>query len=188
MSESKVYNSDAKYIFTTRYTDYELSTNKHPEATVKISGKSGYTLKIIELTVNICAEKSGAKAYCTYLLKDGTKLINPNKELQSGFNTYKPVKLSIDQEITSNDGVTFYLHLKTSQSTSKAMVKNFQIKYEYVQISNDSDGEDTEGDKYGGTLEYIIQVTGTQEAVDKAYDEIVNKIGDTAIVTKYTPE
>jgi hypothetical protein len=188
MTSSNVYTSDSKYVFTTRYTDYALTTNKHPEATVNIAGKAGYILRITELTVNICAEKSGKKAYCTYLIKDGSKLINPEKEIQSGANSYTPVKISINQDITAGSGAVFYLHLKTSVSTSKAMVKSFQLKYEYVKISTVDDGDGAEGENTGGTLEYIIQISGTQEAVDKAYDEIVKSIGDTATVTKYTQE
>lgn len=188
MSEPVVYTSNSKYIFTTRYTDYELLTNKHPEATVNIPGKPGYAINILELTVNICAEKAGKTAFCTYLFKTNNKLVNPGKEIKSTANKYNPVKMIINKQFGVGAGVVFYLHLKTSDSNSKAMVKNFQVKYEYIVIAQENDGEDSSDKNPDGTIDYIIQISGTQENVQAAYETISKMIGDTATVTKYTPE
>lgn len=178
MTESKVYSSDAAYIFTTRYADFELSSNKHPEATVTIPAKSGYNIKIVKLTVNICAQVTGQTAYCTYLLGIDSKLNDPGVVIKTTSNSYTPMELSINKTIETANDIKFYLHLKTSVTTSKAMVKNFTIVYQYVSKETVTI---TPVETTGDTKDYIIYLEGTESDVKNAIEEIQAKFPNSKV-------
>jgi len=187
MNEEKIYSSDPKYVFTTKYSDFELDTNRHPEATVTLPAKDGYDLKLLELTVNMCTQSIGNTAYCTYLLKIDGAIFNPNLTLKTTSTGYTPIKASISKQIRTSNDVTFYLHLKTSNYASKAMVKNFQIKYKYVAktvnvapVTPEQDTSDAEN------LEYILYISGSETDVEAAISELKKEFGDKATVETYS--
>jgi hypothetical protein len=187
MTDEIVWSSSSKYIFTTRYTDFELDTNRHPEATVTIPAKEGYDIKLLELTVNMASQTSGNTAYCTYLLNIDGVIFNPDIELKTTSTSYTPMKVSMSKQIRTSKDVIVYLHLKSTSSTSKAMVKNFQIKYKYVAkgvnvapVTPEQDTSDAEN------LEYILYISGSETDVEAAISELKKEFGDKATVETYS--
>lgn len=187
MTDEEIYNSEPKYIFTTKYQDFELDTNRHPEAKVTFPAKDGYDLKLLELTVNMATQSIGNTAYCTYLLNIDGSIFNPNHVLKTTSIGYTPIKDSMSKQIRTSNDVIFYLHLKTSNSNSKAMVKNFQIKYKYVakkvSVTPVTPEEET---SEGDNLEYILYISGTDTDVEKAIEEIKKELGDVAKIETYS--
>jgi hypothetical protein len=166
----QAYNSDPQYIFATRYMDYELDTNKHPEATITLPAKKGYKLVLGKFTANICAEVAGNRAYCTALVMSGGKRFDGIKEISTNSTTYTPISFDIGKTIETQEEVIFYLHLKTTSDQSKAKVQNFTFEYEYVKI-------DQEEPPINGALDYIISFEGTEEQINKAIDLVKQTLG-----------
>ena len=164
------YTSDPKYVFTTRYTDYALDTNRHPEVTVTLPAKAGYKIVFGKFTAKMCNELAGSMAYCTALIMSGGKRFDDIKETSTSVTTYTEVSFDIGKTVETQEEVIFYLHIKTSFSTSKAKVQSFSFEYEYVKIEE-------EEPPITGELDYIISFEGTEGQVNTALELIKKAIG-----------
>jgi len=164
------YTSDPNYVFATKYTDYELDTNRHPEATIKLPGKKGYKLVIGKFTAKMCSELAGNRAYCTALIMSGGKRYDGIKEASTNVTTYTNISFDIGKTIETQEEVIFYLHLKTSSSTSKARVQSFTFEYEYIKIEE-------EEPPITGTFDYIISLEGTEAQINAALELIKTSLG-----------
>ena len=169
MSKQK-YTSDEQYIFTTKYADYEIEANRHPEATIKLPAKAGYKVVMGKFTATMCAELAGNRAYCTVLLMSGGKRFDGIKEISTSLTTYTDITFDINQTIETQEEVIFYLHLKTSSSVSKAKVKSFTFEYEYVKI-------ETGEPPITGTTDYIISFEGTEDQINAALALVKQSLG-----------
>lgn len=164
------YTSDPNFVFATKYTDYELDTNRHPEATIKLPGKKGYKLVFGKFTAKMCNELAGNRAYCTALIMSGGKRFDGIKEISTNATAYTNISFDIGKTIETEEDVIFYLHLKTTSSSSKARVQSFTFEYEYVKIEQ-------EEPPITGALDYIISFEGTEEQVNATLELIKKNIG-----------
>jgi uncharacterized membrane protein len=167
----QIYTSDPNFVFATKYTDYELDTNRHPEATIKLPGKKGYKLVFGKFTAKICNELAGNRAYCTALIMSGGKKFDGIKEISTNATAYTNISFDIGKTIETEEEVIFYLHLKSTSSTSKARVQSFTFEYEYVKIQQ-------EEPPITGTTDYVISLEGTESQIYDALSLIKKALGE----------